>query len=403
MVPMKFGIGATEEIGFELKKIGVKRVLIATDKVVNEKTDAPSKIKHYAEDQGIKVEIWVEVEPEPSSDAMKKAIKFASDRNFDGFIGVGGGSSIDTAKVADLFTSYPGEFLDYISAPIGKGKLIPGKIKPLIAVPTTAGTGSETTGVAVVDLTDFKIKSGFSSWYLLPDLAIIDPLNTVTMPPSVTANTGIDALMHAIEAYTCRPYYTRPKPESPEKRPLYIGSNPFTDALAEKTIELIGKNLTTAVWNGRDINARSNMSMAAFIAGVVLANAGAHVPHSMAYLVGGRKHLPHGIGVAVHGPAFLKFAAKGIPEKLAKVAELLGEKVDGLSIKDAALKASEALITLMRDIKLPNGLEALGFTEEDIPKMAKDTLKIRRLLACSPIALKEEDIAQIYKDSMKYW
>jgi len=403
MVPIKFGIGAAQETGFELHNLGVKKVLVITDKTISKETQILSNMKYCIEDAGIEVEVWDEVEPEPSSDSMKKAIRFASGGNFDGLIGLGGGSSIDTAKVVNLFTTYPAEFLDYIAAPIGKDRPVPGKLKPLVAIPTTAGTGSETTGVAITDLTEPKTKSGFSSWHLLPSLAIIDPLNTVMMPPSVTANTGIDALMHAIEAFTARPYYTRPRPVSPENRPLYVGSNPVTDTLAEKAIELIGENLIVAIRNGTDINVRLNMSIASFIAGVAFGNAGVHIPHAMAYPVGGRKHIPHGVAVAVHGPAFLKFAALRIPEKLARVAGLLGENIDGLLAEDAALKASEALIKLMRKIDLPNGLEEFGFTEGDIPGMAKDCLRLQRLLAISPFPVQEEDIAQIYKSSMRYW
>ncbi len=403
IAPLKFGIGASEEIGFEMKKFGVNKVLIVTDKILNEKTDIPTKIKECIESEGIKAEIWDGVEPEPTRQVMEAGIAYAKDKQFDGFVGVGGGSSIDVAKVINLLTSYPADFYEYIPAPIGKGKPVPGPLKPLIVVPTTSGTGSETTAVAVVDLPELKLKTAFSSMYLMPTLAVVDPINTLSCPPSITASTGIDALMHAIEAYLAIPYYTRAKPESPEKRPVYIGSNPVTDSLAEKVIELIGKNLRKAVWNGRDISARTNMAIASFIAGVAFGNAGVHIPHAMAYPIGGRKHVPHGIATGVFGPAFLKYVGPIIPEKTKNIALLLGEKIDGLSDMEAALKASEALIKLFKDVKFPNGIEELGFSEKEIPEMAKDCLKNQRLFAVSPIVATEEIIEAIYRDSLRYW
>ena len=403
MAPLKFGIGATREVGFELKRMGVKKVLIVTDKDLNEKTEIPTKIKEIVEAGGIEAHIWDGVEPEPTRDVMEAGIKFAKEKQFDGFVALGGGSSIDVAKVIDLFVTYPADFYDYIPAPVGKGIPVPGPLKPLIAIPTTAGTGSETTGVAVVDLPELKLKTGFSSIHLLPTLAIIEPLNTLTGPPSVTASTGVDALMHAIESYIAMPYWLRPRPESPDKRAVYTGSNPVTDALAEKAIELIGKYIRRAVWKGNDIEAREKMALAAFIAGVAFGNAGVHVPHAMAYPVGGRVHVPHGIATGIFGPAFLEYVAPIIPEKVSRVAKLLGEGMSGLSPVEGALKASEALIKIFRDIKFPNGMGAIGLSEDDVPEMARDCLKNQRLLAVSPINVTEDSIAELYKKSLRYW
>lgn len=403
MAPVKFGVGASREIGFELKKLGVKKVLIVTDRDLNEKTNLPAKIKEYIESENLSAEIWDDVEPEPTREIMEAGIKFAQKKDFDGFVAVGGGSSIDVAKVINLFTTYPAEFYDYIAAPIGKGKPVPGPLKPLIAVPTTSGTGSETTAVAVVDLPELKLKTAFSNPHLMPSLTVVDPLNTISCPPSVTASTGIDALMHAIEAYLAIPYYYRPKPESPEKRPVYVGSNPVTDALAEKAIELIAKNLRRAVWYGRDIEARTNLAIASFIAGVAFGNAGVHVPHAMAYPIGGRKHVPHGIATGVFGPAFLEYVAPILPEKVARIAQLMGEDVSGLPLLEAALMASKALIELFKDIRFPNGIETLGFSKSDIPEMSKDCLKNQRLFVVSPIEANEKIIAEIYEKSLRYW
>ncbi len=402
--PAKIGLGSTIEVGYELKRRGVSRVLIVTDKIVHNKTDICQRVVDAVKDEGIEVDVWDGVEPEPSDKSMREAIEYAKNRKYDAFIGLGGGSSIDTAKVSDLYTTYPtDDFLDYIAPPTGKGKPVPGPLKPLIAIPTTAGTGSETTTVAVVDLKDLKLKVGISHEYLLPTLAIIDPLNTVTMPPNVTASTGMDALMHAIEAYTAKPYNTRPRPKNPAERPVYVGSNPVTDALAERAIELIGKYLRRAVCNGYDLEARTGMATAAYLAGIAFGNAGVHIPHAIAYPIGGRRKLPHGVCVSITAPAVLEFIAPTAPEKTARIAQLLGEDVSGLTVYDAALKASDALKKLMKDIAFSNGLESLGFTEKDIPELAEGTMKIQRLLAQSPRAVTKEQIEEILRNSLRFW
>lgn len=399
---IKFGIGATDEIGYDVEKLKVSKVLIVTDKFINEKTSLPSRVKQSIEERGIKAEIWDGVEPEPSYSSVKEGIKFAKDKGYEAFIGLGGGSSIDTAKAINLFTTYPADVYDYIGPPIGKGMKIPGPVKPLIAIPTTAGTGSEVSPVFVISLPEIKSKVGISADELRPTQVILDPLNTISMPPNVTASTGIDALMHAIEAYTAKPYYTRLKPKTPLERPVYMGSNPTTDTLAEKAIELIGKYLRRAFVNGYDLEARCNMLLAANIAGIAFTNAGVHVPHAMSFPIGYRKHLPHGVAVGVCGPSFLDFAVPALPEKHARIAQLLGEKIDGLSIFEAGLKASEALIKLLKDLNLPNGISAVGFSEKDIPELVEDTLKQQRLLAQSPRPISKQDLEQIFLKSLRY-
>jgi len=198
VAPAKIGIGATLELGFELKRRGAKKILVVTDKVISEKTDICQRVVDIIRSNGLEVDVWNGVELEPSRQSMERGINYAKREKYDAFVALGGGSSIDTAKVINLYTTWPTEdFFDYIAPPTGKGKEIPGTLKPLIAVPTTSGTGSETTSVAVIDLPEYKLKVGISHEYLLPTLAIIDPLNTTTMPPNVTANTGMDALMHA--------------------------------------------------------------------------------------------------------------------------------------------------------------------------------------------------------------
>jgi len=409
-VPVKFGINASSEVGYDLKEFNVKNVLIVTDSFLSKNTKVVDYVVESVKRVGIEVEVWDGVEPEPSEESVIEGIKQANKKKYDAFIGLGGGSSIDTAKLIDLYATYPTEsFRDYFAPPVGKGKQVPGPIKPLIAIPTTAGTGSEVTTVAVVM---FKIngsvtKFGLSHNYLRPSLAVLDPLLTVTMPPKVTAHTGMDAFMHAVEAYTAKPYNTREKPEDPSKRPVYQGSNVITDTLAEKAIYLIGKYLLRAYANGLDLGARSYMLIASHLAGMAFGNAGTHVPHALAYPIAGILHerkgikIPHGLAVAITAPAFLKVIAPYTPEKCVKIAELLKEYLHDTVIKPES--ASTAVVNIMKALDFPNGLSELGIKEEEVNRIAEEALIQKRLLAQSPITISKELLAKIVKMSLRYW
>jgi hydroxyacid-oxoacid transhydrogenase len=409
-VPVKFGLGAVTEIGYDLKEFNAKKVLIITDSFLYKQTKVVDQVIEYIKHANIEVDVWDGVEPEPSEESIIEGIKYASGKGFDAYIGLGGGSSLDTAKLINLYTTHPtNDFRDYFAPPIGKGKPIPGPIRPLIAVPTTAGTGSEVTGVAVVTFKTDKgiVKFGLSHKYLVPNLAVLDPLLTIDLPPTVTANTGMDAFMHAVEAYTAKPYNTREKPEDPTKRPVYQGSNIVTDALAEKAIYLIGKYLVKAYANGRDLEARTNMLLAAHIAGIAFANAGVHIPHALSYSIAGlayeRKKLkvPHGLAVTLPAPATFKVICRYIPEKCTKIAELLKDLIpEGVTKPE---DVSTAIIEMMKLLNLPNGLSELGITEEDVNKIAEETLIQKRLLAQSPVSVTKELLIKIVRNSLKYW
>ena len=403
-VQVKFGEGVGLEIGYEASKMGMKKILIVTDKNINSQTDIVKVIKKSLEEKGIGVDVFDESPVEPIDTEILKGIETLKGNSYDGFIGVGGGSSIDTAKMFNLYMTYPTEsFYDYVAPPTGKGKEIPGPLKPLIAVPTTAGTGSENTPVAIVDLEEKKLKVGISHPYLLPKLALLDPVFTVTLSPYYTASTGMDALLHSIEAYTSLPFYARKRPESPEKRPVYIGSNPVSDMFVEKSIELIAKYLRRAYHNPYDLEARSKMLLAAHLGGA-FGNAGVHIPHALAYPIAGRNHeLPHGITVCVTAPAAMEFIAPVSAEKLKRVAELMGKNTKGLSDIEAAYLAKDAVIELMKDIDFPSGLEAVGFKEDDIDDLTEAAMKIQRLLSCSPREVGIEDVRGIYRKSLKNW
>lgn len=409
-VPVKFGLGAVTEIGYDLKEFNAKKVLIITDSFLYKQTKVVDQVIEYIKHANIEVDVWDGVEPEPSEESIIEGIKYASGKGFDAYIGLGGGSSLDTAKLINLYTTHPtNDFRDYFAPPIGKGKPIPGPIRPLIAVPTTAGTGSEVTGVAVVTFKTDKgiVKFGLSHKYLVPNLAVLDPLLTIDLPPTVTANTGMDAFMHAVEAYTAKPYNTREKPEDPTKRPVYQGSNIVTDALAEKAIYLIGKYLVKAYANGRDLEARTNMLLAAHIAGIAFANAGVHIPHALSYSIAGlayeRKKLkvPHGLAVTLPAPATFKVICRYIPEKCTKIAELLKDLIpEGVTKPE---DVSTAIIEMMKLLNLPNGLSELGITEEDVNRIAEETLIQKRLLAQSPVSVTKELLIKIVRNSLKYW
>jgi hydroxyacid-oxoacid transhydrogenase len=402
MSRIKFGLGAASEVGYDLKRLGVTNCLIITDPIMV-KTGIVDKIAPYIEEQAIKVTVWDKVEPEPSLKSMQDCIDSFKNSKFDGFVAAGGGSPIDSAKVIDLVLTHGGTILDYMAPPFGKGKQIPGPLKPLIAVPTTAGTGSETSPSSVITFPEKLVKAALFCGR--PILGILDPLLTVTMPPSVTAASGMDALVHAIEAYFVRPYTTRPKPATPPERPVFTGSTELTDIFAEKAIELIGKYLRLAVFNGSNLEARSGMLLASFLAGAAFTNAGVCTVHAMAYPVGGQYHTPHGITNAVLLPAVVEFNIPGAPERFSRIAQLLGENIAGLSVMDAAQKCVKAVTQLSKDIGIPYGLEAPPFKvkEADIPRLAADTFKIQRLLVANPVPITEDDLKRLFRRAMKNW
>ncbi len=412
--PIKFGVNATAEIGFDLRRLGVTRALLVTDRNLM-KTGLPDRVRKLAAESGVQVEIYDGVHVEPTDASLEQAVSFAQGRHFDGFISVGGGSSIDTAKVVNLLTTYPAPLLDYVNRPIGKGLPVPGPLKPHIAVPTTAGTGSETTAVAVLDILALRVKTGISHRYLRPSLGIVDPLNTLTCPPMVTAAAGLDVLTHALESYTTRPYNARPK-YNPAERPAYIGANPLSDIWCEKAVEYVGRYLRRAVMNGLDLEARTYMALAATIAGIGFGNAGVHIPHAVAYPVAGMVRaywppdypteeplVPHGLAVVVTAPAALRFTYPAAPERHLKAAALLGANVSGVAVAEGAELLPRALVGLMRDLGVPNGLSALGYGEGDIPALVEGALKQQRILVNSPREVGAEELKRILLEAMAYW
>jgi hydroxyacid-oxoacid transhydrogenase len=421
MARLKFGLGATEELGYELKTMGAQKVLLVADGHLWAH-GLVDKVKTIIEDESIALTIYDQVHIEPTDVSFRHAIDFAQDVDLDAFVALGGGSTIDTAKAMNLFTTYPADLYDYINPPIGKGKPVPGALKPMVALPTTAGTGAETTAVLVLDLLDLHLKTGISSNHCRPTMAIVDPLNSLTTSPQVTASCGLDVFTHAAESFTIKPYNMRPKPTSPAQRGAYVGANPISDLWSEKAIEWVGAYLRRAVYNGNDLEARTYMAMGSTFAGIGYGNAGVHIPHALGYPIAGmikgleasaawvpegfgvdEPLMPHGLSTALTAPACFRFTAPTNLEKHARIAALLGASTEGLSASEAAEKLPAAITRLLRDVGCPNGLSAVGYAETDLDKMVEGGWKQQRLLVGSPRPVTRADLRHILEESMVLW
>ncbi|HEY4659707.1 MAG TPA: hydroxyacid-oxoacid transhydrogenase, partial [Gemmatimonadaceae bacterium] len=284
--PYKFGVGVTEEIGDDVQALGLKRVLIVSDAGVMA-TGLPERARALIQAKGIEAGLFTEVKVEPTDTSVKAAIEFAKEFGAEGYVAIGGGSVMDTTKVMNLYVTYPAPFLSYVNAPVGEGRPVPGPLRPMVCLPTTAGTSSENTSVAVIDLTELHIKSGISHQNLRATLGILDPLNSLSVPPMVTACSGADVLTHAIESYTCMGYDEREKAASPAQRPPYVGANPISDIWCERAVKLVREFLPRAVKDGSDQEARTQMMLATIYAGMGFSNAGVHIPHAMGYPIAG--------------------------------------------------------------------------------------------------------------------
>ncbi|RMG23050.1 MAG: iron-containing alcohol dehydrogenase [Bacteroidetes bacterium] len=411
---LRYGPGVTREVGMDLADMGLKRVLVLTDPYLKELPPV-QQVLEALEGEGIRYELFSGVRVEPTDLSVKAAIEVAVEGKYEAFVAVGGGSTIDTAKAANLYATYPDDFFAYINAPIGQGKPVPGPVKPLIAIPTTAGTGSETTGVAIFDLTDRHAKTGIAHRYLKPALALVDPHNTRSMPPVVAAASGLDVLCHALESYTALPFYERPLPARPILRPAYQGHNPISDIWSLKAIELVSQNILRAYRQPEDEQARANMILAASMAGMGFGNAGVHLCHGMSYPVSGMVRdfrpggfpvpypiVPHGMSVVLNAPAVFRFTGPACPERHLKAAEIMGADVSG--VKDPKAEAGPLLAAqieqLMQALDMPPGLSAIGFTEADIPALVAGTLPQHRVTKLSPRPASADDLAALFLDAM---
>jgi alcohol dehydrogenase class IV len=410
--PIKFGPGAAADAGWELARLGVRRALLVTDPGVAA-TGHPDRVRASIEAAGIEVVVYDRARVEPTIDSLQHAADFALDAGVDGFVSVGGGSAIDTAKVADLITSHPAPVMDFVNAPIGGGRKPPSPLQPHLAIPTTGGTGSEATTVAVLDIPDLKVKSGISHRYMRPSQGIVDPELLRTLPAEVVSSTGLDVVCHAAESFLARPFDARERPESPDDRPPYQGSNPVADIWSAKALEFGGRFLRRAVADADDLEARGQMGLAAAMAGVGFGSAGVHIPHACAYPIAGLKHVyeppgypqdhpfvPHGHSVIVTAPAAFRFTYEAMPDRHHQVAAWLA----GEPVADPGPDTlPDVLRQLMQDIDAPRGVAELGYTEDDVPALVEGTMKQQRLLVGAPREVGETDIAHILNASMTNW
>lgn len=410
---IRFGTGVTREVGMDLAELGARNVLVVTDAKLASLPPVQTVLESL-ERNHVPFALYDRVRVEPTDESFHDAIQFAKQAAYDAFVAVGGGSAIDTAKAVNLYTTYPpADFLDYVNAPIGKGIPVPGPLKPLIAVPTTAGTGSETTGVSIFDLTRMHAKTGIASRRLKPALGLLDPNNTRTLPPQVAASSGLDILSHAVESYTAMPFSERPLPDRPAVRPAYQGSNPISDVWSLQALRMVAKYLVRAVEDPSDDEARGQMLLAASYAGVGFGNAGVHLPHGMSYPVSGNVKtyhapgysadhplVPHGMSVILNAPAVFRFTGASRPQRHLEAAAALGTDVSRASDADAGKILADRITWFMHRLKVPEGLRAIGYSPSDIPSLVEGTLPQHRVTKLSPRPASQDDLAALFEDAM---
>jgi hydroxyacid-oxoacid transhydrogenase len=416
---IRFGAGVTREVGSDLKDLGIRTALVFADPKLRSMKpgNVVETVLESLDEHGVKAVVYDRIRVEPSDESFLDAISFARQTDHDGLVAVGGGSTMDTAKAVNLYATYPpADFLDYVNPPIGKGLPVPGPLKPLIAIPTTAGTGSETTGVSIFDYKRLHAKTGIANRRLKPTLGLLDPENTRTMPAPVAASTGLDILSHAVESYTAMPYTDRPRPERPALRPAYQGSNPISDIWSIQAMRMVATYLVRAVENPEDDEARAQMLLAAAYAGVGFGNAGVHLPHGMSYPVSGNVKsyrapgydadhplVPHGFSVILNAPAVFRFTGSSHPERHLEAAAALGADVSRCRKEDAGRVLADRITWYMHRLKTPNGLRDVGYSSSDIPALVDGTLPQHRVTKLSPRAAGPEELSRLFEDAMTAW
>jgi hydroxyacid-oxoacid transhydrogenase len=410
-----FGRGCLAELGDRAGALGLRRVALFSDAGV-----AALPIFATARDSlvaaGLDVVAYTDVHVEPTDVSFQDAAHFAQECNPDGYVSLGGGSVIDTCKAANLYATHPADFLTYVNAPVGDNTPIPGPLKPHIACPTTAGTGSEVTGIAIFDLLSMSAKTGIASHALRPTEALVDPDCTATLPPEVVASAGLDVLSHALESYTARPYVRRRAPERPSLRPMSQGANPWSDLGCREALGVLGRHLERAVRDADDGEAREQMMWAATLAGIAFGNAGVHAPHGMAYAVAGLVRdfrpsgypdneplVPHGMAVILNAPSSFRFTAEVSPERHLEGARLLGADTAGAGPTDAGEVLSGELVRIMRAVGMPNGLAGVGYTDDDVAALTEGAYPQQRLLQNAPRDMDKPVLAELFRQAMRYW
>ncbi len=410
-----FGDGCLAEAGDVAASLGITRIALLTDSFLAS-SEHVEKVVASLQAAGVDIARYDDVRVEPTDASFKAATKFANDAKVDGFISVGGGSVIDTTKAANLYSTHPADFLAYVNTPIGDGVAVPGPLKPHIACPTTSGTGSECTGIAVFDLLEMKAKTGIASKMIRPTRALIDPAVTATLPANVVAASAFDVLSHALESYTARHYRRRPAPDRPSLRPGSQGSNPWSDMGCREALRILGHHLVSAVIDPSDVEARHQVMWAATLAGIAFGNSGCHAPHGMSYSVSGLVEsfqpdgypkgepiVPHGMSVIVNSPSVFRRTAELDPGRHLESAGWLGADISGAADSDAGEVLASQIISLMQATGMPNGLQGVGYDESDIEALTAGSLPQRRLLDNAPIEIDAGMLAELYAGAISYW
>ena len=412
---IKFGPGATREVGYDLKALGARRVMAVVDPNLKDGETVAIALDSLRR-EGIDGVVYDQVRIEPSDLSLQAAAQFAAAGAFDGYLAVGGGSTIDTAKAANLYATYPADFFDYVNAPIGKGLPVPGPLRPMVAVPTTAGSGSEVSGMAIFGVSGMQVKTAIGHRALRPSLGIIDPDNTRTVPRMVAICVALDVLCPALEGLTALPYTSRLAAESPGSRPTYQGANPISDIWSARAAEMCVEFLPRVLADPSDDEARAQMILASTYGSIGFGNSGTTLAHGMSYPVCGmvrdyfpdgypKDHpmIPHGMGVALVAPAAFRFMGPAKPDRFPLAARLMGVDTAGVAPEAAGELVASRLVDLMRRLGMPNGLKAVGYTEDDVDKLVEGTLPQHRVIKLSPRPASVEDFRRMFLESMTLW
>jgi len=412
-----FGRGCLLEAGPRLRALGCTRIALITDRFVGNLPFA-ERVLTSLKAAGLDVVRFDEVEVEPTDRSLELAARFAWESKVNGFLSLGGGSVIDTCKAANLLSSHPAALEFYVNAPVGHGHAVPGPLKPHIACPTTSGTGSEVTGIAVFDHTRLHAKTAVAAKELRPTEALVDPDVTASLPAAVVVASGLDVLCHAVESFTARPFSRRLRATPAFARPMSQGANPWSDIGCKEALGLCREYLVRAASDPTDAEAREAMLWAATLAGIAFGNAGVHLPHAMAYAIAGLAHethykppgyptthafVPHGVSVVLSAPAVVRRTASADPARHLKVAELLGADVRSAKLEDAGELLAQRLVALMRRLGTPNGTTGVGATQGHLPSLVTGTLAQSRLLANAPIGANEEELSALFKAGLSCW
>ncbi len=411
---IKFGSCSLRELGEDARALGMSRVAVYTDPRVMREEPVAVAVEALKK-AGIDAVVYSETEVEPTDRSFKAGAAFAKDGRFDGFVSVGGGSVIDTCKASNLYSSHPAEFLDYVNAPIGRAVSVPGHLKPHIACPTTFGTASECTGIAIFDLLEMESKTGIVSPRLIPSLGILDPNSIKNLHPQVVAANGFDVFSHACESLTARPYTKRPAPPASTKRPPSQGANPYSDINCLEAIKLVGANLVQAVNDPREESWEALM-FAGMLAGIGFGNAGCHLPHGMSYAVAGlvkdyrpegwpKDHplVPHGISVIVNSPSVFRLTGPACGERHLRAADAMGADITDVAPDDGGNLLANQIIDMMQATGMPNGLSGVGYGLQDLDDLTDRAFPQKRLIDNAPLSVTRSDLRELFHDAMSYW